>query len=166
MPRTTTSSWSKAMSAFRPMSTPRPVQSRVTRNVTSTAAKKGVPTARVRDAHYQPERDRQVQRRKRLGVAARGEWIDVGEYTRRDERDGQPAESAGVESPFPDEIAGQERQHEETQIAGVEAGVLVQLDPEEGRHLDDHGRRHRKTEGDDSIRSGPRSWLPGVRGRY
>src|SRR5215211_7040465 len=89
------------------------------------------PPTRVRDAHHQPERDRQVQRRKCFGVAVRGEWIDVGEYTRRDERDGQPAESAGVEPPLPDEIAGQEGQHEETNIAGVEAGVLVQLDPEE-----------------------------------
>src|SRR5215203_5490687 len=122
------------------------------------------PAARVRDAHYQPERDRQVQRRERLGVAFRGEAIDVGEYARRDERDGQPAESLGVEPPFPDEIAGQEGQHEETQIAGVEveAGVLVQLDPEERRHLDEHGRRHRKTEGDDGIRSGPRSQFPGI----
>ena len=77
--------------------------------------------------------------------------------------DGQPAESAGVEPPFPDEIAGQEGQHEETQVAGVETGVLVQLDPEERRHLDDHGRRHRKTEGDDGIRSGPRSRVPGIR---
>src|SRR5918993_5199719 len=124
------------------------------------------PAARVRDAHYQPERDRQVQRRKRLGVAARGEWVDVGGYTRHDEPHGQPAQSAGVEPPFPDEIAAQEGQHEETEIASVEAGVLVQLDPEERRHLDDHGRRHRKTEGDDGVRSGPRSWLAGVRGRY
>ena len=105
-----------------------------------------------------------MQRRERLGVAARGEGIDVGEDTRRDERHGQPAERAGVEPPLPDEIAGQEGQHEETQVAGVEAGVLVQLDPEERRHLDEHGRRHRKTEGDDGIRSGPRSWLPGIRG--
>src|ERR671916_262517 len=76
------------------------------------------------------------------------------------------AVSASVEPPFPDEIAGQEGQHEETQIAGVEveAGVLVQLDPEERRHLDEHGRRHRKTEGDDGVRSGPRSWLPGFGG--
>src|SRR3712207_7838186 len=120
------------------------------------------PAARVRDAHHQPERDRQVQRRKRLGVAARGEWIDVGEHTRRDERGGQPAEGAGVEPPLPGEIAGQEGQHEETKIAGVEAGVRVRLDPEERRHLDDYGRRHRKTEDDDGIRSGPRSWLPGI----
>ena len=47
-----------------------------------------------------------------------GRWIDVGEYARRDERHGQPAESAFVEAPLPDEIAGQEGQHEETQIAG------------------------------------------------
>ena len=69
-----------------------------------------------------------------------------------------------VEPPLPDEIAGQEGQHEETQIAGVEAVVLVQVDPEERRHLDEHGRRHRKSEGDDGIRSGPRPRLPGVRG--
>ena len=129
------------------------------------AAHLAPPAACVRDANYQPERDRQVQRRKCLGVAARGEWIDVGEYTRRDERHGQPADSAGVKPPLPDEIAGQEGQHEETQIAGVEveAGVLVQSDPEERRHLDDQGRRHRKTEDDDSIRSSPRSWVPGIR---
>src|SRR5215211_4036601 len=120
------------------------------------------PAARVRDAHYQPERDRQVQRRERLAVAVRGEWIDVGEYTRRDERDGQPAQSACAEPPLPDEIAGQEGQHEETQITGVEAGILVQLNPEERRHLDDHGRSHRKTEDDDGICPGPRSWLPGI----
>jgi hypothetical protein len=66
-----------------------------------------------------------VQRRKYLGVAARAERIDVGEYTRRYERDRQPGEGAGVEPPLPDEIAGQEGHHEETQIAGVEAGVLV-----------------------------------------
>jgi hypothetical protein len=40
------------------------------------------------------------------------------------------------------------------------------LDPEERRHLDDHGRRHRKTEGDDGIRSGPRLWLLGIGGDY
>ena len=81
--------------------------------------------AGVGDAHHQPERDRQVQRRQRLGVAARDEGIDVGEDTRRDERRGQPAQRAGVEPPFPDEVAGQEGQHEETQVAGVEAGVLI-----------------------------------------
>jgi hypothetical protein len=118
----------------------------------------------VQVAHHQPERDRQVHRRKLCGVAARGEGIDVGEYTSRDERHGQPADSAGVELPFPDEIAGQEGEHEETQIAGVEASVLVQPDPEERRHLDENGRRHRKTEGDDGVRQGPRSWFPGIRG--
>src|SRR3712207_8100348 len=61
-------------------------------NEVHAAAHLAPPAARVRDAHYQPERDRQVQRRKRLGVAARGEWIAVGEYTRRDECDGQAAE--------------------------------------------------------------------------
>src|SRR5918994_292647 len=73
------------------------------------------------------------------------------------------AVSAPVEPPFPGEIAGQEGQHEETQIAGVEAGVLVQVDPEERRHLDGERRHHRKTEGDDGICSSPRSWLPGIR---
>ena len=118
----------------------------------------------IRDTHHQPERDRQVQRRQHLGVAVRGEGIDVGEDSRRDERHGQPAQRAGVEPPFPGEIPGQERQHEEAQIAGVEAFVLVQTDPEERRHLDGHGRRQRKAEGDDGIRSGPRAWLPGIRG--
>ena len=42
--------------------------------------------AGVRDAHDEPERDRQVQRRERLGGALRLERIDVGEHGRRDER--------------------------------------------------------------------------------
>ena len=45
----------------------------------------------------------------------------------------------------------------------VEAGVLVQLDPEERRHLDDQGRRHRKTEDDDGIRWA-RARGPGIGG--
>ena len=44
---TTTRSRSKPMSTFRAMSTPRPVQSIVARNVTRTAAKRGV-NSRVR----------------------------------------------------------------------------------------------------------------------
>src|ERR687898_258669 len=76
------------------------------------------------------------------------------------------AVSAPVEPPFPGEIAGQEGQHEETQIAGVEAGVLVQVDPEERRHLDGERRHHRKTEGDDGIRSRRGLRLPGVGGGH
>jgi hypothetical protein len=38
------------------------------------------------------------------------------------------------------------------------------LDPEERRYLDEHGRRHRKTEDDDGVRSSLRSWLPGIGG--
>jgi hypothetical protein len=53
--------------------------------------------ARVGDTHYQPERNRQVQRRKRLGEAAHRERIGIGEYNRRDKCYGQSAESAGVE---------------------------------------------------------------------
>ena len=84
-----------------------------------------------------------------------------------DERHGQPAKSAGVEPPFPDEVAGQERQHEETRVADVETDVFilmfVQLQPEERRHLDGHRRSHRKTEGDDGVRSARRSQLSGIR---
>src|SRR3712207_9147630 len=42
--------------------------------------------AGVPDTYHQPERDRQGQRGKRLGVAPRGEGIGVGAYTRPDER--------------------------------------------------------------------------------
>jgi len=37
------------------------------------------------------------------------------------------------------------------------------LQPEERRHLHGHASRHCETEGDDGIRSNPRSWLPGIR---
>src|SRR5690606_4821870 len=73
--------------------------------------------ARVSDTYHQPERDRQVQRREGLSVATWSERIDIGDYSRCNERRGQPADCAGVESPFPDEISGQEGQHEEAQIA-------------------------------------------------
>ena len=66
--------------------------------------------------------------------------------------------------PLPDEIAGQQGQHEEAQIAGIEAGILVQVDAEEGRQLDDQGRRHRKAEGDDGVRSRCSPWLLGLGG--
>ena len=112
----------------------------------------------------EPERHRQVQRRKRLGGAARGERIDVGEDTRRDEHHGQPAKNAGVETPLPGEIAGEERQHEEAHIADVEGGVLLHLDPEERRHLEDQGRGHREREGDDGVRSRRGLRLPGIGG--
>src|SRR5688572_26734989 len=96
-----------------------------------------------------------------------GEGIDVGEYTRCGEGHGQPAESASVEPPFPDEVDSQERQHEETQVAGVETDVLslvlVQLQPEERWHLDGGCRSYRKTEGDDGIGSTRRSQLSGIR---
>src|SRR5215210_2485844 len=135
-------------------------------NEVHAAAHLAPSAARVRDAHHQPERDRQVQRREHLGVAAQvpSERVDVGDYARRDEREDQPAESAGADPPLPDEIAGQEGQHEETNVAGVEAGVLIQLDPEERRRLDGQGRHHRKTEDDDGIRSGPHPWLSGIGG--
>ena len=55
--------------------------------------------------------------------------IDVGEYARDDECRGQREERFGAEPPFPDEIAGREGQHEETQIAEVEAGVEVARRP-------------------------------------
>ena len=122
--------------------------------------------ARVRDPHHQPECDRQVQRRKRFSGAARCEGINVGEYSRCDERHGQPAESPGAEPPLPDEVAGQERQHEETQIAGVEADglslMLVQLQPEERGGLDRQSRSHCKTERNDYLLSAGRSQLRGI----
>ena len=83
--------------------------------------------ARVRDPHDQPERDRQVQRRQRLGGALRLERIDVGEDGGGHERHRQPTERAGVEPSFPGEVAGQQGQDEEAEVAGVELGVLVQL---------------------------------------
>ncbi len=122
--------------------------------------------AGIRDAHDQPERDRQVQGRQRLGGAVRRERIDVGEHGRRDERKGQPTDGPGVQPSSPHEIAGHERQDEEAQVAGVEPGVVVQLQSEERRHLDRHGRRRRETERDDGIRSCRRLRLPGVGGGH
>ena len=54
------------------------------------------------------KRDRQVQRSERLGVTFRNEGIDVGQYAGRDKCRGEPPDSAGGESSFPDEIASQE----------------------------------------------------------
>ena len=70
--------------------------------------------ARIRDAHREPKRHRQMQRRKRFGgaeldVAVLGERIDVGEDSPGDECRRQPAERTGVELPLPGEVAGQER---------------------------------------------------------
>ena len=129
------------------------------------AARDLVPTAAgVGDPHDQPERDRQVQRREHFGAASRLEGIDIGEHTRREKRPGEPADGAGGEPPLPDEVAGQQWQHEEARIPGVEAPGLVHLDPEERRQLDEHGRRHGQSQGDEGIRSGPRPRLTGVRG--
>jgi len=77
-------------------------------NVVHAARDLAPAAACVRDAHQQPERDRQVHRRKRLGVALRNEGIDVGEYARRDERTGKPQDRVGGVLPLPDEIAGQQ----------------------------------------------------------
>ena len=123
--------------------------------------------AGVRDPHDQPERDRQVQRRQRLGGALRLERIDVGEDGGRDERRRQPTDRAGIQPSFPREVAGQQGQDEETQVAGVELGVLVQLHAEERRHLDGHGRRHRERERDDGVRPRPpRCGSPLAGGRH
>ena len=107
-----------------------------------------------------------MQRRERLGGAVRLERIDVGEDGRRDERHRKPTESAGVQPSLPREVAGQQGQDEETQVAGVETAVLVQLQAEESRHLYGHGRRHREAECDDGVRSRCGLRLAGVGGGY
>ena len=93
-----------------------------------------------------------MHRREHLRVAFRPERIHIRQDTRRDERRSQPPKRAGNDSPLPYEIAGQERQDEETRVPGVEA-VPVQVEPEEHGQFDGHGRSHRKTESDDGVRS-------------
>ena len=97
---------------------------------------------------------------------SRGEGIDVGEDGRRDERHGQPAERAGVEPPLPDEVAGQQGQHEETQSCGRRSRrPASSCDPEERRHLDERRppppQEQKATMA--SVRAA-RLRLPGIRG--
>ncbi len=106
-----------------------------------------------------------MQRHERLGGAAGHERIDVGEDGRRRERHRQPPQRAGIEPPFPGEVADQDRKYEKAHIAGVKTGVLIQLHPEQRRHLDGERRRRRETERNQGVRS-PRSLrLPGVGAR-
>ena len=58
-----------------------------------------------------------------------------------------------VERSLPREVARQEGQDEEPDVAGVETGVLVEVHSEECGHLDGHRRRGREAECDDGVRS-------------
>ena len=49
-------------------------------------------------------------------------------------------------------------------VAAQLADSRPKFEAEERRQLNEHGRRHRKADGDDGIRLGPRSWLPGIGG--
>ena len=87
--------------------------------------------------------------------AARGERIDVGEHGRRDERHGQPAEQCwrrAAVSRRSSRSAGAARRGSG---CGRRSSALVSFNrsPKSAGHLDEHGRRHRKTEGDDGVRS-------------
>ena len=93
------------------------------------------------------------------------ERIDVGEDGGRDERRSQPTERAGVQPTSPGEVAGQQGQDEETQVAGVELAVLVQLQSEEHRHLDGDGGRRRERERDDGVPPRSRVQLSAAGGR-
>ncbi len=107
--------------------------------------------ARISDAHDEPERDRQVQRGKRLGVAVRRERIDIGEERGGNERCREPTGSLRVQPPFPHEIARQQRQDEEAEVARVESLMRVQGDSKKRRQLDRHGGGDREAESNDGL---------------
>ena len=94
-----------------------------------------------------------MQRREDFGGAFGGEGIDVGDEGRPDECDRNPADCAAGELPLPGEVAGQDRQHEEAEVAGEAAAVLVQVDEDRGQ-LDDERCGHGEADGDDGVGAG------------
>ncbi len=107
-----------------------------------------------------------MQRRERLRDAVGAEGIRVGEDGRDREGRRQRADELRVQPPLPGEVAGQEGEHEEAHVAGVEPTVRVQVHPEERRQLHRDRRRRREREGDQGVPPAPPRRLARVRGNH
>ena len=116
------------------------------------------PAGGVGDADSEPQRDRQVQAGQHLGVSARRERHAVDEDGGRRERQGQPQAGGPVEPALPGEVAGEQGQHEQTEVEEVEHGELfvgVQRRlPEQRGQLDGERRRKRQADDDDGLAAG------------
>ena len=108
-------------------------------------------------AHGQPQRDRQVEGRQDLGVPAGLERQHVDDHRGRGKRQEQPEAAGPPEDAFPREVASQQRQREEAQVAHVERafGALPQqADAEELGQLDRQRGGNRQADRDDRLPAG------------
>ena len=90
----------------------------------------------------QPQQDGQVQRGQHLcvrRVPPAVERVDVDDHRGCGERPGQQAQHEPAEPALPGEVAGQEREHQQADVAGVELAVVLEMHTEDLGRLDGHG---------------------------
>ncbi len=92
--------------------------------------------------------------RQDLGRALGLERIDVREHRGGDEPRRQPTLGGGSRPTLPDEEGRDEGKDEEAHVAGVEAFVAVQREPEQLRDLEGDCREHRQAECDHGFAPG------------
>ena len=98
-----------------------------------------------------------MQSGQHLGVAARPEAEHVGENRPGREGQRQPEAARAARPTLPNEVDGEQRQHEQARVPGVERLVYettVESKTEQRRHLDN--QRCRKGQTQDDQRLGPR----------
>ena len=82
--------------------------------------------------------------REHLRGSARDERVQVGADRGRDEGRRQPIEVDYMQPAFPDEVDGQKRKHEQTEVALVKLHSLAEkFEAEELRHFDRQRRGDR-----------------------
>ena len=114
----------------------------------------GAPVAGcVGEPDHQPQQDGQVQRREHLGVGYVGAWferVDVDDHHGRDERRSQQGQAPRVQPALPGEVSGQERQHQQAEVACVELVEVLEFETEQLGRLDrDRGRARQRAHGDE-----------------
>ena len=103
-----------------------------------------------------------------LRVAARAEGVGIGEHSRGREGQGQPEAADNVRPALPQEVDGEQRQHEQAGVPGVErlVATVPESNPEQLRHLDGNRRGDGQDQDDERLGAGAVRRLVGRAGGH